>query len=469
VLFNSLDFILLFMPIVLLTARVLHGNALLFWISFSSAVFYAFAGHVWFLIPMAITTTLDFWIGGRLTVSSNPATRKFYLVISLVCNLGLLAYFKYSGLLLHTILSAETYFGRRGLPTDIQWALTVILPAGISFYTFQTISYVIDIYRGNAKREPNFLKYLSFVAFFPHLVAGPLTRHNQLLPQLTNIADHGIKPRWEEGVYLFVIGLAKKVLIADRIANGIDPLITDIGNAGMLTAWIALFGFAFQIYFDFSGYSDMAIGLGRLFGIELPRNFNSPYQARNPSEFWQRWHITLSRWLRDYLYIPLGGNRCSHNRRQFNLMTTMILGGLWHGGNWTFAIWGLIQGALLILYHSSETRWNTLSQSMQRNLTFLCICLAWVPFRSDSLAHMFVWYGAMAGNHGVIGPVFHPSIIVWLVPMEALALAIVFLARNSLEMNYLNFSKTELVLLAVTATISILMMNYSSRFLYFQF
>jgi alginate O-acetyltransferase complex protein AlgI len=457
------------MPIVLLTARVLRGNALLFWISFSSAVFYAFAGHIWFLIPMAITTSLDFWIGGRLTVSSSAAMRKFYLVVSLVCNLGLLAYFKYSGLLLHTIQSAALHLGMHGLPINIQWALTVILPAGISFYTFQTISYVMDIYRGNAGREPNFLKYLSFVAFFPHLVAGPLTRHNQLLPQLTRIADHGIKPRWEEGIYLFVIGLAKKVLIADRIANGIDPLISDIGNAGLLTAWIALLGFALQIYFDFSGYSDMAIGLGRLFGIELPRNFNSPYQARNPSEFWQRWHITLSQWLRDYLYISLGGNRCSHNRRQFNLMTTMILGGLWHGGNWTFAFWGFLHGALLMLYHSRENAWNTLSHSLQRNLTFLFVCLAWVPFRSDSLSHMFVWYAAMVGAHGIKGPAFHPSIIVWLVPLEALALTVVFRLKNSLEISYLNLSRPKLLLLAATATLSILLMNFSSRFLYFQF
>ncbi|WP_016834367.1 MBOAT family O-acyltransferase [Herbaspirillum lusitanum] len=468
-LFNSLDFIFVFLPLSLLVAAALRRNALLFWLTVCSAVFYAFAGHIWFLIPMAITTGLDFWVGRKIYTSTTQAHRKLYLCISLVCNLGLLAYFKYSGLFLHTAESIEALFGSTLLHTNLRLALTVVLPAGISFYTFQTISYVIDIYRKDADSEPNFLKYLSFVTFFPHLIAGPLTRHNQLIPQLSLIANNGIKPRWEEGIYLFAIGLAKKVLIADRIANLIDPLISDIGNAGMIGAWLALIGFALQIYFDFSGYSDMAIGLGRLFGIELPRNFNSPYKALNPADFWKRWHITLSQWLRDYLYISLGGNRCSPARRRLNLMITMVLGGLWHGANWTFALWGLIHGLMLVLYHSKEGTWNRCTPFTQRCLTLLLVVIAWVPFRSDSLTHTFSWYLSMVGSDGLRGSALHGSTLLWLAPLEGIAIWIALRQHNSLEIGYKNLSRSKLIALSAIASASVLMMNYSSRFLYFQF
>jgi alginate O-acetyltransferase complex protein AlgI len=293
--------------------------------------------------------------------------------VSLAGNLGMLAYFKYSGLLVRTTESALIALGLEESARASRW-FEVILPAGISFYTFQTLSYIIDVWRGQAPAERNFVRFAGFVSFFPHLVAGPLTRHHQLIPQLARIAATGISARWREGLLLFAVGLCKKVLIADRLGNLIDPLLAPPLALDAPRAWLALLGYAFQIYFDFSGYSDMAIGLGRLFGIELPQNFNSPFKATSPSDFWRRWHMTLSAWLRDYLYITLGGNRCSPARRRFNLMITMVLGGLWHGANWTFAAWGTWHGGLLVLHHALPA-WERMSVFWQRNVTFLLVTL----------------------------------------------------------------------------------------------
>ena len=314
----------------------------------------------------------------------------------------MLAYFKYSGLLVRTTESALIALGLEESARASRW-FEVILPAGISFYTFQTLSYIIDVWRGQAPAERNFVRFAGFVSFFPHLVAGPLTRHHQLIPQLARIAATGITARWREGLLLFAVGLCKKVLIADRLGNLIDPLLAPPLALDAPRAWLALLGYAFQIYFDFSGYSDMAIGLGRLFGIELPQNFNSPYKATSPSDFWRRWHMTLSAWLRDYLYITLGGNRCSPARRRFNLMITMVLGGLWHGANWTFAAWGTWHGVLLVLHHALPA-WERMSVFWQRNVTFLLVTLGWVFFRAESFPHAAQWFAGLAGAHGVASP-----------------------------------------------------------------
>lgn len=304
-LFNSLSFLLLFLPIVLWGARRLDGQSLLRWITLSSYAFYALAGQPWFLIPMLVTTILDYFLAQWIETATFVPFRRGLLLISLCGNLGLLMYFKYSGLFLHTAQKIWALGANSGTFPWFRY-LDVILPAGISFYTFQTLSYILDVYHGTAKAEHNFWEFAAFVSFFPHLVAGPLTRHHQLIPQLQKIKREGIVSRWDGGVLLFAIGLCKKTLLADRIGDLIDPLLSDFTTVGLPAAWLLLLGYALQIYFDFSGYSDMAIGLGRLFGIELPQNFDSPYQALNPSDFWRRWHITLSQWLRDYLYIPLG-------------------------------------------------------------------------------------------------------------------------------------------------------------------
>jgi alginate O-acetyltransferase complex protein AlgI len=277
---------------------------------------------------MLITTVVDYWVAIAVERERRPRRRGWFLAVSLAGNLGMLAYFKYSGLMVRTVEQGLVGLGLESSAGAFRW-FEVVLPAGISFYTFQTLAYIVDVWRGQAPAERNFVRFAGFVSFFPHLVAGPLTRHHQLIPQLARIARTGITPRWREGILLFSVGLCKKVLIADRLGNLIDPMLAPPLALDASQAWLGLLGYAFQIYFDFSGYSDMAIGLGRLFGIELPQNFNSPYKAASPSHFWRRWHMTLSLWLRDYLYVPLGGNRCSPARRRFNLMATMVLGGLW--------------------------------------------------------------------------------------------------------------------------------------------
>lgn len=465
-LFTSLEFLVLFLPAVLAVALRLRGQALLRWIAFTSVVFYAFAGHWWFIIPMLVTTVVDYRVAIAIERAPRRAVRRGILIVSLVGNLGMLAYFKYSGLLAASLEQAVRAAGLGGGGWSARW-LEVVLPAGISFYTFQTLSYVLDVWRGDAPAERNFVRFVGFVSFFPHLVAGPLTRHHQLIPQLAAIAQDGIAPRWRAGVFLFGLGLAKKVLIADRLGNLVDPILAHPDQLDLLASWLTLLGYSFQIYFDFSGYSDMAIGLGRLFGIELPQNFNSPYKAVSPRDFWRRWHMTLSAWLRDYLYISLGGNRCSPVRRRLNLMLTMLLGGLWHGANWTFAAWGLWHGGLLVLHQGLPAWDRRLSLFWQRNLTFLLVTLGWVFFRAETFAHAGHWFAGLAGAHGLASGL---SVAVGaLLGLEVVCLGIVRLCPNSLEIPLEWLGPLPQAALGVAVAVSILLMNYSSKFLYFQF
>lgn len=478
-LFNSWPFLLIFLPLVLGSARLVKGRTLLGLIVFASLIFYGFAGHIWFLIPMIVTTCLDFFLGPLIERASSLPRRRALLLLSLIGNLGLLAYFKYARLFAESVFSLVAL--RHPTFSRPAWSqiFDVILPAGISFYTFQTMSYVIDVYRGTCPAERSFLRFAGFVWFFPHLVAGPLTRHNQLIPQLERIETTGIRPRWQEGLFLFAIGLCKKVLIADRIASlMVDPIIAHYSpssNMTFLSAWIAMLGYTMQIYFDFSGYSDMAIGLGRLFNIELPQNFDSPYKATNPSEFWRKWHITLSSWLRDYLYISLGGNRRGALRRNVNLMITMILGGLWHGANWTFAVWGALHGSYLILFHLNERRFSRMPPTVQRMVTFLGVCIAWIFFRSERFGHAFSWLKGLVGWNGVsfirdwreLAGIADLQIGI---PILALAFMAAFLAPKASESERLgNLRLGFRVGLGVATSVSLVFMNYSSKFLYFQF
>src|SRR5258706_10602931 len=253
------------MPLVLFVALRLRGQPLLCWIAFTSVVFYAFAGHWWFIIPMLVTTVVDYWVAIVIERERRPGPRAWMLAISLAGNLGMLAYFKYSGLFVRTAEQGLALLGVEVPAASIR-LFEVVLPAGISFYTFQTLSYIIDVWRGHSPAVRNFVQFAGFVSFFPHLVAGPLTRHHQLVPQLARIARDGISPRWSEGVLLFSVGLCKKVLIADRLGNLIDPLLVPPLALDGARAWLGLLGYAFQIYFDFSGYSGIAIGLGRPLG-----------------------------------------------------------------------------------------------------------------------------------------------------------------------------------------------------------
>jgi len=358
-----------------------------------------------------------------------------------------------------------------GHPGNSSWLrfFNVILPAGISFYTFQTLSYIIDVYNEAAPAETNFWEFAAFVSFFPHLIAGPLTRHHQLIPQLKRIREEGPSPRWDEGVLLFAVGLCKKTLLADRIGNFIDPRLGDFSTVGLPLAWLLMASYALQIYFDFSGYSDMAIGLGRFFGIELPQNFNSPYQAVNPSDFWHRWHITLSQWLRDYLYIPLGGSRKGKFRSLVNLAITMFLGGLWHGAKWIFALWGLYHGILLVLYHIAQPAWDRLHIPLRRAFTFVLVCWGWVLFRSPTLFEARKWYASALGAYGLLLNHLTTDDL-QLAGLTLTGLAIVIWAPvASRYEGFRNLSPAKQCALGAVSVFAILFMNYSSKFLYFQF
>jgi D-alanyl-lipoteichoic acid acyltransferase DltB (MBOAT superfamily) len=280
----------------------------------------------------------------------------------------------------------------------------VALPIGISFYTFQQIAYLVDLWRGDeVDRSP--LRYAAFVTFFPHLIAGPIVHHRELTSQFPHLREGRLLPNLAVGITVFTIGLAKKVMIADTLARTASPVF-DAAAAGaapgLIAGWLAVLAYGLQIYFDFSGYSDMAIGLARMFGIQLPINFASPYRARSIVEFWRRWHITLSRFLRVYLYVPLGGNRRGPARRLANVMLTMVLGGLWHGAGWSFALWGALHGSMLVAAHAWRmARLPALPAALAAPLTLLGVMLAWVPFRAADLGTTGAIYAALLGGNGL--------------------------------------------------------------------
>ncbi len=340
-----------------------------------------------FLSLIFISTVVDYWAGLAMErAGENERRRRIILWVSVATNLGILGFFKYFNFFADSLVSLLQVFG---VEAPVRH-LNIILPVGISFYTFQIMSYTLDIYRRQLKPTRNFLNFAAFVSFFPQLVAGPIERAAKLLPQIE-------QPRtitrgdMESGAWLVVWGLFKKCVVADNLAALVDGVFgaeTATGAAALL----ALYAFAFHIYCDFSGYSDIARGLSRWMGIELMLNFNNPYFAVNPKEFWARWHISLSSWLRDYLYISLGGNRRGKGRRYVNLALTMLLGGLWHGAAWTFVVWGAFHGLLLVVYHAWAARFAPKGGAdsgrgvwLRRILLFHLVCLGWLFFRADSL------------------------------------------------------------------------------------
>ncbi len=395
-LFNSLYFLVFFLvvaPIAMaLGRRVTARNWLLL---VASYYFYAcwdwrFLGLIW------LSTVVDYGCGialERRAQRQMVSGRRAILTVSLAVNLGILATFKYLGFLVE---SATEFLNGVGLSTD-PYVLGIVLPVGISFYTFQTLSYTIDVYRGRLPAEKDPLTFALFVAFFPQLVAGPIERASRLLPQLN--APSAIS--WEQvrtGATLVAWGLVKKVVLADNLAPLVDQVYGGQSADGV-SVLLGTYAFAIQIYCDFSGYSDIARGIARILGFDLMQNFDLPYLSGNPSEFWRRWHISLSTWLRDYLYVPLGGNRAGEARTYRNLALTMALGGLWHGAGWNFLVWGIYHGALLCahrFWHSyrgtdrlsaAESGWS-LARGVRVFGFFHLVCLGWLFFRADSMARV---------------------------------------------------------------------------------
>jgi alginate O-acetyltransferase complex protein AlgI len=349
------------------------------WLTAASAFFYM-SWNPWFILLIIGSTSVDYFVALRLPQVENPRGRQWLVALSVSVNLGILAYFKYVAFLLDTTRELTHWLGW-DVPVPTAKAF---LPLGISFYTFEAISYVVDVYRGRTQPVRNPLNYALYILFFPHLVAGPIVRPYEFLPQIDRPKRFDW-PRFQAGVQLFLLGLFKKSVIADQIALAVDPVFKEPGTFGSGALWLAVLGYAVQIYCDFSGYTDMALGLAHTLGFKLPNNFNAPYLATSPSDFWRRWHISLSRWLRDYLYIPLGGNRKGPVRTMVNLFITMLLGGLWHGANWTFVAWGAYHGLLLAIQRVLP---KSLEHPAIRPLgmfaTFLAVCVGWVLFRAQT-------------------------------------------------------------------------------------
>ena len=400
-LFNSYEFLFIFLPFSLLATRWTSGRVLLRLLTLFSFLFYAFAGHVWFLAPMLFTIAVDFLLA-PLMARSEGRRRLSLLWVSLSLNLGLLFYFKYAGFFLENVQALGKLAGFDTSSPWLTWALKVPLPAGISFYTFQTLSYMIDIYRRKAKPELDFWKFASFVSFYPHLVAGPLTRHYQLIPSLTRMEERGVEPDWAGGFFLLGTGLCKKVLLGDPLGFQVSLLLHQPHRFALLNAWVLALGFYMQIYMDFSGYSDMALGLGRFFGVRLPENFNRPGHASSPADFWRRWHMSLAAWLRDYIFIPLAGRKASPRRLGAASFATMVLCGLWHGAAWNFVLWGAYFGALLVLQQQLGERFEVLPKRLKIWGTFLLVTLGITFFRSESLQESVAWFGGCLGAKGLV-------------------------------------------------------------------
>ena len=389
--FTTHIFLFYFLPLVLLIYYSLPFKWQNSFLTFASYVFYGW-WEPWFVLLMVFSTVLDYFCGKIISApGARQSQRRAGLLIAILGDLGLLAFFKYFTFTAENLNRLLPLFGAHSLPL-----LQIVLPIGISFYTFETMSYTIDVYRGVVRPARSFSDFACFVSLFPHLVAGPIVRYNLIAEQLTN-RDH----TWEKfssGVALFILGFSKKILLANPMGNVADAVF-GAKSPLALDAWFGVLAYAFQIYFDFSGYSDMAIGLSRFFGFEIPKNFASPYLAGSITDFWRRWHISLSTWLRDYLYLPLGGNKKGPRRTYLNLAVVMLLGGLWHGANWTFVIWGAYHGILLALerWRGKETLYARLPHWGRVGITFLLVLFSWVLFRCPNLSQALSYLGAMFG------------------------------------------------------------------------
>lgn len=426
--FSSHLFVFYFLPLAVLLyyAAPLRARHLL--LTLLSYLFYGWANPL-FIVLMATSTLVDYVCGGIIAAgmtdgaspSATPRTRRqrAALVVSILTNLSLLGFFKYFN------FGVESY---NALASALGWSagqwdtfLRITLPLGISFYTFQSMSYTIDVYRGEARAIRNPIDFACYVSMFPQLVAGPIIRFREISDQLQQ-RTHTLE-KFTRGIAFLCLGLAKKVLLANTCGLVAD-IVFDAGGRTCLDAWIGVVAYAFQIYFDFSGYSDMAIGLGLVLGFTFPKNFDSPYHAASLTEFWRRWHISLSTWLRDYLYIALGGNRRGPVRTYANLAMVMLLGGLWHGAAWNFVAWGALHGVVLAGERAAgkESVYRSLPRPVRVVITFGIVCVSWVFFRAESLASAGEYLAAMFGLTDTSssdlllrGLTFQPWLIAWLV------------------------------------------------------
>ena len=497
-LFNSYIFIFLFLPTTLVGFYLIGGKGhyrlAISWLIIASLFFYGWWNPSY--LGLILGSMLFNYAMGVALLYQKAKQAKALLTIGIVINLGMLGYFKYANFFLNNL---NAMLGKNLITLE-----TIILPLAISFFTFQQIIFLLSAYKGET-REYQFLQYALFVTFFPQLIAGPIVRHKEMFPQFARNSFYRFKTEHiAVGITIFAIGLFKKVVLADGIAIYSTPVFTaaDEGmvNLTFFEAWGGALSYTLQLYFDFSAYSDMAIGLARMFGVSLPLNFNSPYKATSIIEFWRRWHITLSRFLRDYVYIPLGGSHNGETHRMINLMITMLLGGLWHGAGWTFVLWGGLHGIYLVINHMYRKILPMDGVSLIRNcfgwvITMLAVVVAWVPFRTESFEGAKRMLEAMAGMNGIVFKgMFSNQVIgnpyeciIWISTL--IIIAIVFpntqqwMSSRQIAIETYNRKKTSFLflwmewqpnkawglLVGFIFLLSILSLSRPSEFLYFQF
>jgi alginate O-acetyltransferase complex protein AlgI len=489
-LFNTIDFMVFFVIVLAAIPIIKHRKFQHLFLLVASYFFFYYSSN-YLIVLLIASTILDFYVGREIFNSESKSRKKLLLIISLAGNLGLLGFFKYSdfAILQFNFLGNALDLGA-GIPL-----LNLALPIGISFYTFQTISYTVDIYRGKLEPSKSFREFALFVSFFPQLVAGPIVRASEFLPQLREKIskyETGSKLRQiiihnsnlKLGITIMMFGFLKKMFFADNIAPFVNDIFRDPIGLDSFSIILGTIGFGIQIYGDFSGYSDIAIGAALILGFKLPINFNKPYFATSPADFWRRWHISLSTWLRDYLYVPLGGNRISNSRTYVNLLTVMFLGGLWHGASWNFVIWGLLHGSYLSIHkllinkfpilnkiHFFKTR---LGKIISIIITQYLVFLAWIPFRvqdtNDMLYSIEKYVIFDFQFNGILQVILTNKLAIGLMGLFIILHLILYLKPKIYE-NILGFNlKTWMVFLVISMSAILFFYNgNSSDFIYFKF
>ena len=438
--FSSNVFLILFLPVFLIGYFACPKQWRNLILLLFSVVFYAYGAPTFVLLLLG-STVVNFFLVKLLYKSENLLHRKLYAGLAIAVSLGLLAYFKYANFFVENLNAVLGAFGLQ------PFAMTnVLLPIGISFFTFQSITYVVDTYRGISRPLERLTDYMLYIIMFPQLIAGPIVRYGDIADEIRHREQN-----WAEslqGFYRFVIGLSKKVLIADVIGRQVDTLLAgDLLTMGTGTAWITILAYTMQLYFDFSGYSDMAIGLGKMMGFHFPENFDNPYNSASVSEFWRRWHITLGTFMRNYLYIPLGGNRCSKPRMYFNLWVVFLLSGLWHGASWNFVLWGAYHGFWLVLERIGLGKvYEKMGKVPSVILTFLIVTVGWAIFRIENLPDAFTFISRLfAFDFQSVVPIHSPQFHVTLILALVFAFITLFPFGKRLQdfVFYTGFSKKQ--------------------------
>ncbi len=471
-LFNSFEFLFIFLPITFFIYFYLNKKRLIKlgigWLTVASLIFYSY-WNINYLPLILISMVFNYTVGYTLShPSALKINRKLVLMIGLIGNIGLLSYYKYFDFLINNINAVF----HSGFDT-----LKIMLPLGISFFTFTQIAYLVDAYRKEVS-EYDFLNYGLFVTFFPHLIAGPILHHSEMMPQFADIRKKIINHKnISKGLFLISIGLFKKVLIADFLSPFVIGIFDSVATPDFFEAWVGCLSYSFQLYFDFSGYCDMALGIALLFNIALPVNFNSPYKSQNIQEFWRRWHMTLSRFLKNYIYIPLGGNRIGEFKTYRNLFVTFLIGGIWHGANWTFIIWGVLHG----LGACVNRLWKKLNINMNKYLaifiTFIFLNFTWMFFRAPSIHRAIELLKSLIGLNGINPLVinklrftFENGNIKLSLFLFAGCIIMSFFMKNSMEwVEKFKPSKIYFIVTILLFVLSVSSMNKVSEFLYFQF